>query len=265
MIALKGAAGLYQQELTTLSDDSELLTVFEPWLITPSYIEPARAAHYIAGIDYDITGNLFLSIESYYKVINSLPLINENKLFPSDPDFVSGKGESYGIEFYLKYQTDLFNVSVSFTRSFAYKINNRKRYFPKYDQRNAGNILLDINLGKGWSASGVWVYNSGLPFTQRTGFSDYFSFTDYFSHWSGSYQKNVDPLFATKNLGRLPDYHRLDLSINKIFDFYYFKMHASVSAVNVYNRANIFYFKTDTGERINMLPFIPTATVKVEI
>ena len=264
-LALKAAAGIYQQELTTLSDDNELLTVFEPWLITPSYIEPARAVHYIAGLDFDITSDLFLSIENYYKSINSLPLLNEGKLFPSDPDFISGKGEAYGTEIMLKYQTDFITFNVSYTRSWAYKIDGDKRYYPKYDQRNAGNVMIDLNFGKGWKMSSVWVYNSGLPFTQRTGFIDYNSFSDYFSPWTYSYEKNVDPLFATKNLGRLPDYHRLDLSLTKIFDLYYFKIHAAVSIINVYNRANIFYFKTDTGERVNMLPIIPTATIKVEI
>ena len=231
LIALKAAAGIYQQELTTLSDDNELLTVFEPWLITPSYIEPSRAVHYIAGFDFNLTTDLFVSIENYYKNINSLPLLNEEKLFPSDPDFVSGKGESYGTEIFLKYQTDFINFNISYTRSWAYKINGERRYYPKYDQRNAGNILLDLNLGKGWNISGVWVYNSGLPFTQRTGFMDYISFSDYFSPWNYSYEKSVDPVYATKNLGRLPDYHRLDLSLTKVFNLRYFKIHAAVSVI----------------------------------
>ncbi len=264
-IAIKGATGIYQQEITTLSDDSELLTVFEPWLITPGYIEPSRGIHYIAGIDYDINENLMISTESYYKKIYALPLLNEDKLFPHDYDFVSGKGESYGIEFLIKFQTDLINFTISYTRSYAYKIYNGRRFYPKYDQRNSGNVLADINLGKGWRISGIWNYNSGLPFTHRTGFSDYISYENYFEPWFYSYQITSDPLFATKNLGRLPDYHRLDLSISKEFSFAYFKIITDVSVINVYDRENIFYFKTDTGERVNMLPMIPTATIKIEI
>ena len=33
----------------------------------------------------------------------------------------------------------------------------------------------------------------------------------------------------------------------------------------LYDRENIFYFKRDTGEKVNMLPFLPTATVKVSL
>jgi hypothetical protein len=38
-----------------------------------------------------------------------------------------------------------------------------------------------------------------------------------------------------------------------------------VSVINVYDRANIFYFDRDTGEIVNMLPFLVTGTLKVEL
>ena len=76
---------------------------------------------------------------------------------------------------------------------------------------------------------------------------------------------NTNPIFGPTNLGRLPDYHRLDLSLSKSFDFGFSKINIDVSIINVYNRENIFYFEKDTGERVNMLPIIPTATIKLEI
>jgi len=38
-----------------------------------------------------------------------------------------------------------------------------------------------------------------------------------------------------------------------------------VDVINVYNRENIFYYDRETGERVNMLPFMVTAILKVEI
>ena len=146
LIALKGAVGIYQQELTTLSDDNELMSVFEPWLITPAYIEPSRSVHYIIGIDYDVMDNLYFGIESYYKYVNSLPILNNKKIYPSDHDFIAGEGESYGTEIQAKYLTDFISITISYTRSWAYKLMDGQRYYPKYDQRNSGNILLDFNL-----------------------------------------------------------------------------------------------------------------------
>jgi hypothetical protein len=35
--------------------------------------------------------------------------------------------------------------------------------------------------------------------------------------------------------------------------------------LNVYDRKNIFYFDRKTGKQVNMLPILPTATLKVEL
>jgi len=72
-------------------------------------------------------------------------------------------------------------------------------------------------------------------------------------------------ILADKDLGRLPEYHRLDLSVSKSFSVWNYHWSLDLSIINVYNRKNIFYFKRDTGERVNMLPFLPTATINIEI
>ena len=42
-------------------------------------------------------------------------------------------------------------------------------------------------------------------------------------------------------------------------------MELGVSAVNVYDRQNIFYFDRDKGKVVNMLPFLLTGTLKIEL
>ena len=119
--------------------------------------------------------------------------------------------------------------------------------------------------GDGWQASAVWVFNSGLPFTQNMGYYNKFYFNDFYSDWQIYEGYSPYAILSDKNLGRLPDYHRLDLSLSKHFEISPFKFSLDVSVLNVYNRKNIFYFKRDTGERVNMLPFLPTATLKIEL
>jgi hypothetical protein len=62
------------------------------------------------------------------------------------------------------------------------------------------------------------------------------------------------------NTGRLPYYHRLDLSVKRTF---YIsertKIESYVSIVNVYNRRNIFYFDRVRYSRVDQLPIIPAA------
>ena len=68
-----------------------------------------------------------------------------------------------------------------------------------------------------------------------------------------------------KNIGRLPTYHRLDLSLIKRLSINLVNIELGISAINVYDRKNIFYFNRDTGEIVNMLPFLLTGTLKVEL
>jgi len=72
-------------------------------------------------------------------------------------------------------------------------------------------------------------------------------------------------VLADKNLGRLPAYHRLDLGLTKKIIIGPSVFSIGLNVINAYNRENIFYYERDTGRRVNMLPFLFTATVKVEI
>ncbi|MCL5028098.1 MAG: TonB-dependent receptor [Bacteroidetes bacterium] len=264
-IALKAAWGIYTQQVTTLSDENEIISLFEPWIITPSYLKPSSAIHYTIGMKTDFTENLSLDIQGYYKVMQNIPTLNDNKITDSDPDLVAASGESYGWEFLLNFIGNPFSFTGSYSLSWTYKDVAGWLYYPRYDVRNALNLILSANLGKGWEASAIWVLNSGLPFTQNMGYYNKFYFNDLYADWSILEDYKPYAILADKNLGRLPDYHRLDLSLSKKFTISDFKFSFDISIINVYNRKNLFYFKRDTGEIVNMLPFLPTATLKIEI
>ncbi|MBT8377917.1 MAG: TonB-dependent receptor [Ignavibacteria bacterium] len=262
--AFKAAWGIYLQEMITVSDESEIISVFEPWIITPDYIKPSKAIHYNAGIDINVLRGLQISVEGYYKLLQDIPIVNDQKFTVADPDLLPGKGESYGWEFLANYSVDPFNFTASYTLSWAYKEVNGWTYYPKYDTRHAGNVILEFNLGSGWIASAVWNYSSGYPFTQLIGFYD-----KYFPNntQNGINESGFIPYayLGDKNLGRLPAYHRLDLSLIKRLRVLLVNFELGVSAINVYDRKNVFYFNRDTGKTVNMLPFLLTGTLKVEI
>ena len=264
-VSIKGAWGLYQQELTTVSDENEVINIFEPWIISPSYLIPATATHYILGLETEPFSNFTFNVEGYYKLVKNLPLLNQEKILPADPDFVAGQGESYGMEVYTKINPHPINFNASYTLAYAYKTLNGLRYYPRYDIRHTVNLALEVDLGADWSTSAVWSYNSGLPFTQILGYYDKYYFQNIFAPWDQLDPRMPYTILGIQNLGRLPDYHRLDLTLSKIIRVEPLTFYLDFSIINVYNRKNIFYFKRDTGERVNMLPFMPTATLKVEI
>jgi len=123
----------------------------------------------------------------------------------------------------------------------------------------------EVNLGYGFSASAMWNYKTGNPFTQNMSFYDKYYFNDFYSQVSPFNNYKPYAILADKNLGRLPDYHRLDFNITKQFNYSFISGNISASIMNVYNRKNLFYFKRETGEKIYMLPFMPSLSVKVQL
>ncbi|MBN1215803.1 MAG: TonB-dependent receptor [Candidatus Lokiarchaeota archaeon] len=262
---LKAAYGLYIQDLTTISDEEQIITLLEPWIVTPDYLQPEKSTHYIIGAELNIFAPLQISVEGYYKDISNLHAINNNKFLPNDRDLVDGKGKSYGVEFSIKYPTSILNISTAYSLAWAYKEVEGWKYYPKYDTKHTINFLFDIKLWYGFHLGTIFTFSSGLPFTQISGYYDRLIIDDpYFKDYTYS---NCSPytLLGDRNLGRLPTYHRLDLSLTNKFEISFLRCEAGISILNIYNRKNIFYYKKDTGERVNMLPFLLTGTLSIEI
>lgn len=264
-LAIKAAWGIYQQDLVTLSDENEIINLFEPWIITPLYLKPSNAIHYVAGIETFFTPELELSIEGYYKRILNLALINERKFFSTDNDLVAGTGKSYGIEVLTRYSYSRASLTASYSLSNTTNEVYGVSYSPRYDAKHSLNLILEVDLGYGFTASTTWIYNSGQPFTQISGYYEKLTIDDVFAqnYLFDSYLPFR--ILADKNMGRLPDYHRLDFNLSKKFQLGDFKFYLDFSIINVYDRKNIFYFDRNTGERVDMLRFLPTATIKVEL
>jgi hypothetical protein len=263
--ALKGAWGIYLQEVSTISDENEVINLFEPWVITPEYMNPSTAIHYVIGTEINLSDISTVEIEGYYKIVHNLPIVNQNKIFAFDPDLIPGRGESYGWEFSYKYVTPALSILTSYTLSWAYRSLDDYLYYPRYDSRNGVNISAAYELGSGWQASAVWSFNTGLPFTPLEGYYDKYNPDDLGPGWYSDYNFSPFLILGDRNIKRLPNYHRLDLSLSKTLQLGFLNLAMDISVINVYNRDNIFYFKRETGERVNMLPILPTATIRIKI
>jgi len=64
-------------------------------------------------------------------------------------------------------------------------------------------------------------------------------------------------LYPDYNLGQMPAYHRMDVSIRKQIEFSKRSVLETIFSVsNLYIRANIFYYGRITDSRINQLPLM---------
>jgi hypothetical protein len=264
-ISIKGSYGRYHQKLITTSNEDDVIPVFETWLPIELPKVPERSDHYILGIDGNIYENLVFSLQGYYKAFSDILGYNLNKYDSDDPDFSAGKGKSYGLETMLKFNYNKIYSWISYSLSWAEKTINNITYPPRYDKRHLINVLLGYDIDIDFSVIFNWEYSSGSPFTQIVGYMDKDNLTDLFT---GNYhfnEGNTFPILGQKNGSRLPAYHRLDMTISKSFIVSdKVKLNTEINIINLYDRRNIFYYNRDTGERINMLPFMPSFSLGVE-
>lgn len=262
---LKAAWGVYQQELVTISDEDEIFALFEPWIITPEYIKPSNALHYIGGLDFYLTDKFKINLEGYYKTMQNLAVLNDNVIYPTDRQLINGSGKSYGVEIAMNYRNNWVNAQFSYSNSESIKKVNDMEYHPRYDSRHAVKFFINCELGNNWAAGINWNYNSGMPFTQIYGYYDKFDPSGIFSSSSFDTYYNYFAIMADRNAARLPDYHKLDISISKKIQLGFMDISIDLNLINIYDRKNFFYYDTETGERVNMLPFFPSIDVKVEL
>ncbi len=262
-IALKFAVGRYSQEMVTISNEEELISIFEPWIIVPDYVAALQSTHYIFGFTAYLSDQLTFEFETYYKDLINLLEENDQKFTADFNDYINVDGEAYGFEAMIQYQSSWFFSKGSYALSWAYKIRNGERFFPRYDKRHNINLLAGIDFGSGWESSVTWNFSSGMPFTPIAGFYDRLDIIERggyydFSNFTGA------TFWGEKNSRRLPVYHRLDLSIKKKFRLGFADITLGASVLNIYDRNNIYYFDRRTAKRVNMLPFLPSVSIKAE-
>ena len=262
---LKAAWGFYQQELITISDEDEVLPLFEPWIIVPKYLKIPNALHYVCGFDYYPTEELKVDVEGYYKAEDHLAVINDSLIYPTDPQLIAASQKSAGADLTLNYKTGWTYAQLSYSYSWTTRKVREMIYHPRYDSRHAVKFFVNCDLGNNWSASITWMYDSGMPFTQILGYYNKLNPSDISNPSSALTDYFYFPVLAGRNAAQLPDYHRLDVGISKQLYLWSVKVYINLEVMNAYDRKNFFYFDQVTGNRVNMLPFLPTIDIKAEL
>lgn len=272
-LRFKFAGGFYSQNLISTKSDRDVVNLFTGYLSGPEELlngvdgQPAnhklqKAFHAIFGVEYDITDKLEVNVEPYYKNFTQLINLNRNKVFKRDPNYMIETGKAYGIDLLVKYDTEHWYFWGTYSLGFVDRYDGEQSYPPHYDRRHNLNLVGAYVFGKdnSWEISARWNYGSGFPFTLTQGFFEEIDFSDGVSTDYLTQNGNIGIIYDENlNAGRLPDYHRLDLSAKKRFDLSKkSKIEIIASISNVYNRDNIFYFDRVRYERVDQLPILPS-------
>lgn len=261
---LKLAYGRFTQNVVTVNNEDDLITLFDAWIAVPDNIQAEHADHVVAGISGSLFSEIGLDVQAYFKQYGSLVSYNPDKLIPTDPDFIRGSGRSYGAEALLKYQRSDVEVLVSYALGWTTLSVQGQSYPPRHDRRHSVKTLTVYHVFEGFDLAARWDYGSGLPFTPTLAYYNRLDFRESFRE--PKFFETGQPYVALgeKNSRNLPPFHRLDLSAFWRFELGPLTCSIGASALNVYDRKNIFYFDRRTGRRVNSLRFFPSCQLTVE-
>jgi hypothetical protein len=240
-------------------------TPFDLWIPSNVNILPEIADQYTLGYFRNFKSDMYeTSVEVYYKTLqnqidyrNGADLILNNKV---ESQLVSGKGLSYGAEFFIKKKrgrlTGWISYTISKTQRQFDKINNGKIFLAKQDRPHNISVVGMYEINPRLNFSATWVFYNGNAVTFP----------------SGRYVVDGDavPYYSERNGYRMPDYHRLDLGltwINKKTEK--FESSWNFSIYNAYGRENAYAinFKVDPKDatkmqavQLSLFRFVPSVT-----
>jgi len=204
-------------------------------------LKSSTAFHYVAGLEHRLADDTRATVEVYHKELSNLVV---------DPDssnllLNTGSGYARGVELSLQKKfTDGFVGSASYSYSVSKRRDNSTQalYDFEFDRPHIINLIAGMEVGEGWQIGAKFQYASGNPYTPVV----------------SAVMKNgvyyvVDGGY---NSARYPAYHKIDVRIDKKFQFSSWTLTAYLDLWNVYNRQNIlsYSYKVDSDGIITTTP-----------
>ena len=268
---LNASVGIYNQLIEGITDERDAGSSFMVLMPAPLGSEQARSTHALVGWQQRL-GVFGFSAESYYKKTTNLPVPVWSARARFTTALVAAEATTYGADVRLDVDRGPFYAYVGYgytwTQYEASQANFMQwfgspvqSYHPPHDRRHQLNAVASLDVDD-FVFNVSWALGSGLPYTRPYGF-------DAFVHLLG--MRDLRYFYGTPRVlyerpynGRLPAYHRLDVSVERPFDLGAMRASVQAGAINVYDRANLFYFDVFTFRRVDQLPFVPYVSLKLE-
>lgn len=179
-LRIKGATGMYSQNLISGVSDRDVVNLFYGFLSgsdnLPSHFTTQdgktyevtsklqKANHYIFGFEYDPIdstdkyGNLEFTLEGYLKDFRQLTNLNRNKLYDDDEsnadkpdelkkDFIVETGRAYGVDFVTKYEYKDVYLWAVYSLGYVTRWDGTQTYRPNFDRRHNVNLVASWQFG----------------------------------------------------------------------------------------------------------------------
>jgi hypothetical protein len=212
--SLKAGVNTMRQNIHLLSNSS-VITPTDTWKLSDGFLQPQTGIQYALGYFRNMDNNAIeVSAEAYYRTMrNLLDYRSGATLVLNDhieQEVLVTKGKAYGLELYMKKVTGKLNGSLAYTYSRSLlltdpteekeKVNGAEWYPSNFDQPHTVNLVLNYELSRRLNTTLAGKYSTGRPMTLPVAKFEY----------GGSERV----YFSDRNSFRIPDYFRLDLSVN---------------------------------------------------
>ena len=212
--SLKASYSRLQQFIFLLSN-TIAIAPNDQWKLTDYHITPPVSDQISLGFYQDIRDpSLNLSVEVYKKWVNGIVEYRDGADFissdPIETQVLQGFQNSRGVEFMIRKNSDNLTgwLSYAYSRSTIsmesehdeMQINGGNPYPSNYDKPHSLNLVANYRISRRLSVSSNLVYSTGRPVTLPV--STYYA------------EDRPYLLYSSRNAYRIPNYFRMDLSIN---------------------------------------------------
>lgn len=234
-MSVKASYNSLQQYIFMLSN-TVAISPTDQWKLVSSHITPPLVDQVAIGWYKNLfKSKIETNIEFYQKWINNIVEYKDGADFlspdPIETQLLQGVQNARGMELMIKKKNGKFTgwISYAYSRSYVQvdsdngllRINSGKAYPSNYDRPHSVNLVLNHHFKRRFSISANYIYTTGRPITLPV----------------AAYYSAGEPLlhFSERNQYRLPDYIRLDVSLNIEGNLKRDKLTHSFWMLNVYN------------------------------
>jgi hypothetical protein len=252
--SIKASYNRMRQYIQMLSNTTAA-TPTDVWKLSDTYTKPQVGDQLSLGFYKNLKGGMYeTSLEGYYKNISSTVDYKDGAtLLESgshiETEIIDARGKAYGVEMMVRKTAGKLNGWISYTYSrtfmkttgtYSSEIVNKGVYYPSsFDKPHALNFIGNYKFTRRVNFSLNVIYNTGRPITLPVG--------------KYTLEGSSRVIYSDRNSARIPDYFRMDISLNFEGNHKIKKLAHSSWTLAVYNltgRANAYsvYFVTENDK-----------------
>jgi outer membrane receptor protein involved in Fe transport len=237
-------------------------------------LKQSTADHYTLGLEHQIDESSLIKVDTYYKTFDDLSISRQDKdsVYPelTDEEYRSlprysndADGDAYGFELFINksFSEGWYGwLSAAYSETRRYNKLTGEDFKYQYDQPWIVNLVSSHELNKDWTIGFKWRYQSGQLITPVIGTSP---------STNPDFTELVDPIYGSLNSQRLADSHKLDVRLDRNYQYKTWNMDLYVEALNLYNQDNVtgYDYNADYTEKeeVTGLPTIISFGIKANL